>query len=130
MITDCRTDECTVVQVSGELDIASAPLLHDHVLALIGDGHRIVLELAGVEFMDSSGLEVLLSCHGRAEQAGTGLVLRRPSPRVSRLLELTGLRSHFVIETATLPEHRHAGRVTGDGGRRGVPRPNGSRRQT
>ena len=129
MITDCRTDDCTVVQVSGELDIATAPLLHDHLFALIGDGHRIVLELGGVEFMDSSGLEVLLSCHSRAEQAGTGLVLRRPSRRVSRLLELTGLRSHFVIETVALPEHRHAGRVIGDGGRSAVPRPAGSRRQ-
>ena len=130
MISDCRTDECTVVQVSGELDIASAPLLQDHLFALIRDGHRVVLELAGVEFMDSSGLEVLLSCHGRAQQAGTGLVLRRPSRRVSRLLELTGLRSHFVIETAALPAHWHAGHVDGDGGRHAVPRPNGSRRQT
>ena len=99
MITDCPTDECTVVQVSGELDIATAPQLRDHLLALIRDRHRIVLELTDVEFMDSSGLEVLLSCHRGAELAGTGLVLRRPSHRVVRLLELSGLTSHFSIET-------------------------------
>ena len=99
MISDCRTDECTVVQVSGELDIATAPQLRDHLLALIQDGHRIVLELTGIEFMDSSGLEVLLACHRGAERAGTGLVLRRPSYRVIRLLELSGLTNHFLIET-------------------------------
>jgi anti-anti-sigma factor len=99
MITDCRTDECTVVQVSGELDIATAPALCDHLLALIRNGHPIVLELTGVEFMDSSGLEVLLRCHRSAERSGTGLVLRRPSHRVVRLLELSGLTSHFKMET-------------------------------
>jgi anti-anti-sigma factor len=98
MITDCRTEECTVVQVSGELDIATAPQLHDHLSAFIRDGHRIVLDLAEVEFMDSSGLEVLLSCHRSAGLCGTALVLRSPSPRVSRLLELSGLASHFLIE--------------------------------
>ena len=99
MITDCRTDECTVVQVTGELDIATAPALRDHLFALIRDGHPIVLELTGVEFMDSSGLEVLLRCHRGAELSGSELVLRRPSHRVVRLLELSGLRSHFKIET-------------------------------
>ena len=99
MISDCRTDECTVVQVSGELDIATAPQLRDHLLALIRDGHRIVLELTEIEFMDCSGLEVLLACHRGAERAGTGLVLRRPSHRVIRLLELSGLTDHFLIET-------------------------------
>ena len=99
MITDCRTDECTVVQVSGELDIATAPALCEHLLALIRAGHPIVLDLTGIEFMDSSGLEVLLRCHRGAESSGTGLVLRRPSHRVVRLLELSGLSSHFTIET-------------------------------
>ena len=99
MITDWRTDECTVVQVSGELDIATAPQLSDHLIALIRDGHRIVVELTEVEFMDSSGLEVLLRCHRAAECAGTGLILRRPSRRVVRLLELSGLTSYFLIET-------------------------------
>ena len=98
MITDCRTDEGTVVLVCGELDVATAPLLNEHLLGLIGAGHHVVLDLASVEFMDSSGLEVLVTCYSRAELFGSGLVLRRPSYRVRRLLELTGLTSYFGIE--------------------------------
>lgn len=106
MITETRTSQGTVVRVHGELDIATAPLLQEHLMSLVADGHRIVLDLAGVEFMDSSGLEVLEVCHRRAELAGSALVLRRVPHRVTRLLELTGRGSCFPVEAVPLPHPR------------------------
>jgi len=108
MIMQACTDDGTVVRFCGELDIATAPPLQAHLLDLIEGGHRIVIDLAEVAFMDTSGLEALLACQRRAEQMGTVLVLRRPPERVHRLLELTGLTPCFRIEAnrLTLPGPR------------------------
>ena len=77
---------------SGEVDLAGAPVLADEVDALaLGPGHRVVLDLSGVDFMDSSGLHVLVRLHRRVEEVGGELSVRDPSPQVRHLLELTGL---------------------------------------
>jgi anti-anti-sigma factor len=103
MIFGCRTDGGTLVQVCGELDIATSPVLYEQLIGLIVDNDHVVVDLAGVEFMDSCGLEVLLTCQDSAELAGTELVLRRPSSRVNRLLELTETTAHFRIEDEAPP---------------------------
>jgi anti-sigma B factor antagonist len=77
---------------SGEVDLVSAPVLADEVDALaLGPGHRVVVDLAGVDFMDSTGLHVLVRLHRRVEQVEGVLTVRDPSPQVRHLLELTGL---------------------------------------
>jgi anti-sigma B factor antagonist len=85
-----RHGRVTVVEVDGEIDIASAPQL-EHVLgqALIG-GAEIVIDLAAVEFMDVSGLRVLLNAQRQADGDGIPVMLVNvPSP-VMRLVVLTG----------------------------------------
>jgi anti-anti-sigma factor len=77
---------------SGDVDLVSAPVLADEVDALtLGPGHRVVLDLSGVGFMDSTGLHVLVRLHRRVEQVEGVLSVRDPSPQVRHLLELTGL---------------------------------------
>lgn len=103
MVSQGCTDDGTVVRVSGDVDIATAPGLQRQLLGLIETDHRVVIDLADVEFMDCSGLGVLLTCQQRAVTVGAVLVLRRPSHRVTRLLELTALKPQFTIEATPLP---------------------------
>jgi anti-sigma B factor antagonist len=76
-------------RVSGELDILSVPELRD-ALAIVGNHRRdVVLDFAGVSFVDSSGLRLLLAAAGAAERGGASLILRAPSPAVRRLFGIT-----------------------------------------
>ena len=80
----------SVVHVKGEVDLATAPELHE-VLAGFGpaDGPLIV-DLSDVAFLDSSGLSVLVRCHQHlAEGGGLRLVVTRPT--TLRVLDATGL---------------------------------------
>jgi anti-sigma B factor antagonist len=88
-----------VVLVAGELDIGTAAPLRDALLDLGDRGATpIVVDLAGVDFIDSSGVSLLVEAKQRADAAGKELVLRQPTPRVMRVLEVTGLVDLFVVE--------------------------------
>ena len=88
----------SVLTLRGELDAYSAPAVEEQITALMGTGARVVLELSETSFLDSSGLRAILTANRRlAGEQGT-LVLRAPSEPVVRLLEITGLTEHFVIE--------------------------------
>lgn len=97
-------DGYIVVTISGELDIASAPVLRERFLGLLRPGaSRIVIDLSGVTFCDASGLAVLVGAGRRAGQLGGVLRLAAPAPLVAAVLRLTGLDSRFEI-FATAPE--------------------------
>ena len=84
--------------LAGELDAHTAPRLALHLAELPpGDGD-IVLDIGRVEFMDSSGLRVVIEAHQRASDAGRRLVLRHPTAAVNRLLEISGLSDHLATE--------------------------------
>jgi anti-anti-sigma factor len=83
------------VVVSGELDIASAPLLAPHVQAEPSD-RSVELDLRGVTFIDSSGLRLLIDAH---RSLGDRLRIV-PSPACERLFEIAGVRDRLpVVET-------------------------------
>ena len=85
-------DGWTVVAVTGELELATAPRLRQEVVGLVGEGHvQIVLDLSGVDFVDSVGLGVIVSVLKRVRGRGGELVVAGPVPRVRRLFELTRL---------------------------------------
>jgi len=93
-----RLDRNAMVEVSGELDLYSSPDLERRLeeLAAANVG-RVVLDLAGVSFIDSTGLSVIISAVKRIRTIGGDLVLRSPSPNTVKLLEITGLDR--VIQT-------------------------------
>ena len=94
-----RSDGRVLVAVDGELDLATAPELRDVLVALSEDGDKeVTLDLTGLEFIDSTGLSVLVMTFTRARAAGGSLVIRNPSQSVTRILEITGLVSVFTIE--------------------------------
>jgi anti-sigma B factor antagonist len=82
--------------VAGEIDTATAPAFEaamaDHLL----DHGGLVVDLAAVSFMDSTGLSALVEAQRRAE--GERIVLRGASPMIRRLLEITGLHDVFELE--------------------------------
>lgn len=78
----------------GEIDSYTAPQLGDR---LADDPSVDVLDLAGVSFIDSSGLRVLVEGHQARVDRGARLVLRAPSAAVQRLLEISGLAGHLDV---------------------------------
>jgi anti-sigma B factor antagonist len=87
------------VQVEGEVDIATAPLLRTALFdALDGRAGCVVADLGGVDFIDSSGLHVIIDAQNIAFEQGADLILRAPRPNVVRVFELVCLRELLTIE--------------------------------
>jgi anti-sigma B factor antagonist len=84
--------------LKGEIDAHTAPELAAHLEPLPGDAGDVVLDVSGIEFIDSSGLRVLIDAHRRAGDAGRRLVISRPSAAVRRLFEISGLLDHLVVQ--------------------------------
>jgi anti-sigma B factor antagonist len=85
-------------RIDGELDLANGrDLVGFLARLLIEPGQRVEVDLSGVVFIDSCGLQGLLNAHRLTEQRGAELVLIEPSRQVSRLLELTGCVKIFSV---------------------------------
>jgi anti-anti-sigma factor len=85
------------IVVHGDIDMAGGPLLESSILQREPDS-PVVIDLADVFFIDSSGLRSLLDAARRARARDTDVVLRSIGPEVARLLEITGTTGQFVIE--------------------------------
>src|SRR4051794_26673073 len=87
------------VALAGELDLATAPELDRTIRELLDSGFdQIVIDLAGVEFLDSSGLHCILSLRDAAEARGCRLTLKPGPPAVQRIFELTGTLVAFEAQ--------------------------------
>jgi anti-anti-sigma factor len=78
-----------LVRVGGEIDVATAPLLQEALLAQIECRMRTVADLADVTFMDASGVGMLISADRLARQRGVRLTVTHPTGLVARVLRLT-----------------------------------------
>ncbi len=85
------------VTLSGEFDLGAVAAFRKAVEDAPEPWQLTAVDMHDVVFMDSSGLQELLRLNNRARERGLELVLVRPSVPVMRLLELTGLESHFAI---------------------------------
>jgi len=82
----------------GELDPHTAPILRSSVDDAVSDATAtLVLDVAGLQFIDSSGLRVIISAHKTMDERGGRLVLRAPTDNTRRLLEITGLADHVDL---------------------------------
>jgi anti-anti-sigma factor len=97
-ITTRDRDGGAHIVLTGELDIATAPQLDEEVARLEGEGRAlIVIDLRGLEFMDSSGLRALLAADTRARNRGARLVIVRGDDRIQRVLRITRLDERLEI---------------------------------
>jgi anti-anti-sigma factor len=90
-------DGGTVLRIHGELDIGTAEQLRRGAGPYLDAGRRLLLDLSGVTFCDSTGLAVLVGFHKRLAASGGRLELSSPVPRVRQLLAITGLDRVFTI---------------------------------
>ena len=94
-----RSGDLVRLRVRGELDLVSESELTAQLLQALGEDVRlIVVDLAGVEFIDSCGLRALLTGRDAARQAGRELVLSLTDGPVSQLLDIAGVRDWFAYE--------------------------------
>jgi anti-sigma B factor antagonist len=88
----------TLLAVSGELDLASTPALEEELEHAFGlQPEIVILDLRGLEFMDSTGLSLLIKAHRSAERSGKRLCLIKGPPQVQRLLTLTGVQERLTV---------------------------------
>ncbi|WP_187369393.1 STAS domain-containing protein [Baekduia soli] len=96
---DLRDDGTTVVSVSGELGIVSAPVLREALDVLAGERRTVVVDLREVSFMDSSGLNLLIRVKQRAHGDGGSIRVAPDIPaQVARLFELTATTDYLLSE--------------------------------
>jgi anti-anti-sigma factor len=88
-VADLNGDRLLIV--AGELDIATTPELSRMLDRLRAHGHPVVLDLAAVTFMDSTGLNALLAARMDAERDGWEFRIHRPSSAVRRVALLAGV---------------------------------------
>jgi anti-anti-sigma factor len=91
-----RTGAYTLVEVSGEIDLATAGFLSEHLdAATAAPGPDVLVDLRRVEFFDCSGLRALCRAETRARERGGRLRIVSDQPRIERLLRAAGLLSRF-----------------------------------
>ena len=92
-------DSAAAVRIKGELDCYTAPQLRSALLALAEDGVRhVTLDIGGVEFVDSTGLSVLVGGMKRLRDLGGGMAVKSPNDATRKLFEITGL--HTVLDVS------------------------------
>ena len=90
-------DEVAIVRARGELDVATVETLRAE-LDGIADARRLVVDLRGVSFIDSTGLHLLVRLHERARSDGFELALLAPAAPVDRPIRICGLHKQLPFQ--------------------------------
>jgi anti-sigma B factor antagonist len=92
--------DCVVLHVCGELDLATSPALSEAIDGVVAEAKSAVLDLSACEFIDSSGIALLVHGSRRFERAGLLMrVVIAPGSVVERQLAIVGLTSSRIVST-------------------------------
>jgi len=98
MLNEHAAGDSTVIEVSGEIDVYTAPRLREKIISLVEAGHyRLIVDMERVEFLDSTGLGVLVGGLKRVRQHDGGIDLVCTQGRILRIFRITGLSKVFDI---------------------------------
>jgi anti-sigma B factor antagonist len=101
------TERGAAITLTGELDMATAPELNDVLAPLVDDGpEEVVLDLAELSFIDSSGLAVLVTAQNALQEKGRRLVVRSPGRHARRVFEIAGLLEFLSVEAEPTEDAR------------------------
>lgn len=90
--------EYSVLSVRGEVDVSTAPRFRERLIELVNDGRcKVVADLSEVDFLDSTGLGVLVGGLKRLRSHDGDLTLVCPQSRILKVFEITGLTQVFSI---------------------------------
>ena len=94
-----KSDDAIVVPMRGEIDLHNSPEVRKVLLGLLAKDppKRLVLNLADVPYMDSSGIAVLVEALQKLRKTGGKIYLTNLQPRVKGLLEIARLNTVFVV---------------------------------
>src|ERR1700758_3261377 len=101
-----------LVIATGEIDLYTAPRLQSELAAVIASAapaSRVIVDMSGVDFCDSTGMNVLLSCLRQARERGGELELAAPRPAVRKILSVTGLDAVFTVADLRLSSRGRCG---------------------
>ncbi|MFJ5775336.1 STAS domain-containing protein [Streptomyces sp. NPDC093094] len=85
-------EDAVLLRVEGDLDSATATELQHHLANQLHHGRRhFLLDIAGVPFMDSSGMNIILRVYQEVRDGGGGVYVISPTRAVRRILDLTGV---------------------------------------
>ena len=91
-------DGVVVLTAGGEIDVSTAPALRQELVELAAAGSgSVVVDLQGVDFLDSTGLGVLVSGLKRFRTGGSDLLVVVTNPRIVKVFEITGLTQVFSM---------------------------------
>lgn len=89
-------NDVTVLELHGELDVDSAPMLQSHISEIIADGKvSIVLDMSSISFFDSTGLEKLLWAADYCKENNCQMTLAGLDENCRKILEITRLDEQF-----------------------------------
>lgn len=92
------SEQHAVVILTGELDVSTAGQLYEELAALTREGMiHVAIDLRALEFIDSTGISVLIAEHKRTAAAGGELILLAPHRHVRRVFEVSGLMDIFDV---------------------------------
>jgi anti-sigma B factor antagonist len=107
-------DDCMVITIHGDLDIVTSPQLDECLTAAHGSHGWIILDLADVDFLDTSALAVIVGHWKKAEAAGGTLALAGARYRYAKTLWITGLADKLTLyETVDAGLLAHAKAIGG-----------------
>jgi anti-sigma B factor antagonist len=87
-----------IIALSGEVDVYTSPRVKQEIVDLLNGGTtKLIVDLSGVEYLDSTGLGVLIGGLKRARERDGDLKLLCDNPRILRIFEITGLTKIFDI---------------------------------
>ncbi|MEI2810236.1 MAG: STAS domain-containing protein [Nocardioides sp.] len=87
-----------VIEVAGEIDVYTAPKLRDRLSDLVAEGaHDLIVDMEGVEFLDSTGLGVLVGGLKKVRSHDGSLELVCTQERLLKIFQITGLSKVFAI---------------------------------
>ena len=97
-------DGRAIVAVGGEIDVYTAPKLRDQITELVSGGsYNLVIDLEAVEFLDSTGLGVLVGGLKKVRAHDGSLELICSQERLLKIFRITGLAKVFVIHDSVDP---------------------------
>lgn len=97
-VTAAEGGTWAIVSVRGEIDVSTASSLETAVRDCLASSGRVIIDLSGVRFMDSTGLNVLIRAQSESNDGSAGVLRLAGVPdRVAKLLRLTQLDSVFAV---------------------------------